>query len=282
RILIGVCSCRKHAGKRAAIRETWMSESVEGIEAVFFVGGKGELKGEEDTVVVEEPTDNYEYLPSKVRAFFRHALEEHEFDWIFKCDDDTYTALSRIHDLVDNEFDIIGNQCLTDRGAPSGGAGYFLNRKFVEKLVADESLPLTGDEDIIIGRAAILHGARPKSTPRLRLDASLFPKQDNNIVSAHWCSIDRMKAIHAIFTTKPSHTIHVRHPLWNDSVSLYENGTFKRNGSGCCGTWALRNGRNLSLHWFDWEAESFLPSSSCPENSTIEQYNTYVLNATSP
>ncbi len=50
---------------------------------------------EEDTVGLDAP-DGYNELPAKVKSFFRYALENYEFEWLFKCDDDTYLELSRL------------------------------------------------------------------------------------------------------------------------------------------------------------------------------------------
>lgn len=261
KILVGVCSCRTYGDKRQAIRETWLSNPIDDLECRFFVGNGDPLPEEPDTVVLPAD-DGYAFLPAKVRSFFAHALETSDFDWLFKCDDDTYVALDRLHELLDDRHGIIGSEYLAQRGSPSGGAGYLLSREIVRKLAGDGSLPLTGCEDVILGEAAIRHGAQPLPSARLRMDASRYPQPENDLVTAHWCSPDRLRAIHGGFLEEIKREIVVEHPSWQDRVSLFANGFFRRNGSGCSGAWEEDGAGALALKWFDWPEEVFLPEST--------------------
>ena len=80
--------------------------------------------------------DDYRHLPAKGLAFYQYALEHYDFDWLFKCDDDTYLALDRLESLCDGRYDLVGDMSLADRGFPSGGAGYLMSRALVEGMVA--------------------------------------------------------------------------------------------------------------------------------------------------
>ncbi|KAA2370664.1 hypothetical protein F2Y07_14450, partial [Alistipes shahii] len=135
KILVGICSCQRMKEKRDAVRETWLEHPADGIECVFFVGGKEGLEEERGDTVVLDTADGYDELPGKVKSFFRYALENYDFEWLFKCDDDTYVDLSRLESVVDDEYDLIGDVMVSTRHSPSGGAGYFLKRSMVEKLV---------------------------------------------------------------------------------------------------------------------------------------------------
>ena len=262
KILVGICSCEKYPHKRQAVRETWMSRPVSGIDCQFFIGGTSKSSEEPDTLVLPVD-DSYIMLPAKVIAFFAHALETSNFDWLFKCDDDTYLALNRLHELVPTMGEIVGNQSLADRGSPSGGAGYLLSRRVVTAIVADRTLQMEGDEDIIIGEAAVKHGAVPVVNNNLRWNATPYPHPDNRLVTAHWCSPERLRAIDARMMDQPVKTYEVRHHEWNDELRLYSNGTFHRSDSGCNGTWQFddENGKTLHLNWFDWKSESV---TACP------------------
>lgn len=251
RILVGICSCQKYPEKRQAVRETWLSNPVEGCDYRFFIGGETSLPEEPDTVVLPV-NDSYDALPGKVLAFFAHVLEISDFEWLFKCDDDTYLALDRLHDLVPENEALVGDISLAKRGFPSGGAGYLLSRQMVETIVADKTLPMTGAEDVIIGASAIRHGAKPLASPKLIYSANPHPRQGNRQISAHWCSPERLRAIHAALHFQPDRTFHAIHPHWEDLLDVFANGTYCRRKTGCNGQWHQDSDGALHLKWFDW------------------------------
>lgn len=263
RILVGICSCSRYPEKRQAVRSTWLALPSPNVECQFFIGGRESLADEPDTVVLPVD-DSYEGLPEKVLAYFAHALEHSGFDWLFKCDDDTYLVLDRLHDLVTDEGEIVGNESLRDRGSPSGGAGYLLSRRVVEQLVADASLAKRGPEDIIVGEAAIKHGATPVWTDRLRWNAVPCPRRDNSLITAHWCSPERLLAIHTNFIRQPVKTVQASHPDWRDCLELYDDGIFCRRSSGCSGLWEENRDGTTALRWFDWDEEVLVPSDDGP------------------
>ena len=254
-ILVGICSCRKYRSKRDAVRETWLTHPVEGIECRFFIGGCEPLPDEPDTIVVNAD-DSYDFLPQKVIEFCRYALENFAFEWLFKCDDDTYVALDRLHDLVEMGGELVGNETLAHRGSPSGGAGYLLSRRIVEQIANDKHLPQSGAEDIIIGEAAVRYGAMPVVTERLRWNAIPYPSPDNSLITAHWCKPDRLRAIHAVLIGRPSQMVHAMSSSWNDELVLFDDGFFFRKQSGCNGRWSFQNSRQITLQWFDWDEET--------------------------
>jgi hypothetical protein len=239
------------------IANSWLSEEIENIQPVFFVGGDREQWLDSHTVMVEAP-DDYAHLPQKIRKFFEFCLRNFDFEWIFKCDDDTYVAMDRLHSLISADHDIIGSPYLDERGSPSGGAGYFLTREMVRRLVADATLASVGDEDVIHGEAVIRYGARALGTHRLRMDASDFPRSDNDLVTAHWCSEARLEIIHSIRTGTGGERIPIKHPFWSDEVVLYEDGSFMRTGTRCHGRWHGLKGGIVILDWLDWPAEVFI------------------------
>ncbi|WP_338290164.1 glycosyltransferase [Luteolibacter sp. LG18] len=255
RILVGICSARKYGDKRQAVRDTWMSRPMPGIECLFFVGrGEEPVESGPDLVVVDAD-DGYEALPEKVLGFFDEALKHREFDWLFKCDDDTYLALDRLGELVDGEHDFVGNEFLERRGSPSGGAGYLLSRELVQKLSDDTGLALSGPEDVIIGEAAMGYGAKARATTRLCWNRERYPQPKNDVITSHWCSPERLDAIHQFLHGSPEREFQVFHRHWNDHLALYENGFFNRLRSGCGGRWREDEPGHLVLEWFQWPAE---------------------------
>ncbi len=86
----------------------------------LFLQGRRDWHWKRSATVVLDADDSYESLPGKVMAFFRHALKHEEFDWLFKCDDDTYVDTSRLWQLAEDGVDMAGSSYLMERGAPSG------------------------------------------------------------------------------------------------------------------------------------------------------------------
>ena len=272
RILVGVCSCHAARDRREACRETWLSQLPDGIAYKFFLGNKPKEEGkkpgteahqhlpEEDwsDVVQLNVNDSYAYLPSKGIAFYQYAVENYEFDWLFKCDDDTYVALERLESLCRSDCDLIGDVSVLKRSSPSGGAGYLMNRRLVERFVEHaHEVPETGAEDVIFGRMASDLGARLRADKRLYLGNDFPPEKDNVQVSCHWCSPQRLRDIHFLrFHYENSKLFRATHPYWRDEIRFFSNGRFMRCHTGCAGTFCYeKKKRILRLMWDDWDEE---------------------------
>lgn len=258
RILVGVCSCRKAVARRQAVRAAWMRGKTPGVMCRFFVGGEhGSPREGKDMIYLCAP-DTYNALPEKVLAFFRYAVDHYEFDWLFKCDDDTFVALDRLEELTNPEFDLIGNMLVNIRNAPSGGAGYFLSRRLVEQILRQPGILMTGAEDLVFGELAFRLGARCVATERLGMKPTPYPMPYNNLVTSHWCGPDYLRAIEAFQWKTPICRYDGEHVSWKDVLSFYDNGLFRREGSGCAGFYTLSSNA-LTLHWFSWGDESLIP-----------------------
>jgi hypothetical protein len=256
KMLVGICSTRAYTFRRAAVRETWLSLPAEGVHSIFFHGRTNSLTENPVDTVELDVRDDYEYLPAKVLAFFEHVLEHYEFEWLFKCDDDTYVAQDRLLSLAKDGVDLVGDPMLDVRRAPSGGAGYLLSRNIVEKIVSTPNFPRTGAEDWIVGRMVTTRfHASWVSTKNLCYDCSRMPRQENAVVSAHWCSPQKLKSIHIVYTNKPRIVCEGVHKDWRDKVLFFENGLFARKTSGCTGRWVRDKTGRLTLHWHEWPVE---------------------------
>lgn len=268
-ILVGICSCQRMKEKRSAVRETWMKHSVEGIECVFFVGGKDGLEEERGDTVMLDAADGYDDLPGKVRAFFRHALENYDFEWLFKCDDDTYLDLGRLSSLIDPEYSLIGDVMVSTRNSPSGGAGYLLKREMVEKLAAWPGFPERGAEDVVVGELVGKLGGRLKSTGRLYANNVYYPDAGNDMVTAHWCTPPILRALHGFNHSLPDLIGDASHPHWKDELHFYANGTFRRKASGCYGWWSMGEHGELMIKWLVWPMEQLLPQEGACVGSSL-------------
>ena len=257
-ILVGICSCLSARERRDTLRETWLRHPQPGIECLFFLGSDQPLPGEENDTVSLPARDDYDHLPEKVMAFFQYALEHYDFEWLFKCDDDTYLMLERLMSPLEPGLELIGDESLARRGAPSGGAGYYLSRSLVEKIVQIPDVPATGAEDLIYGEIAQTLKAKSKSTPLLQMASAPCPLPDNEIVSAHWCPPAIIRAIESLRTAEPIASYDVTHKHWQDKILFYDNGLFRRLSSGCMGRYE-HTPNALTLRWFSWAEETTVP-----------------------
>lgn len=261
-ILVGICSGRNYHERRQACRETWLTHPEPGVTCTFFIGaGNGTPEPDEhreDMLVLPAP-DDYNHLPAKVMAFFCHALEHYDFQWLFKCDDDTYIDLQRLPGLPQDGIDHMGNRMYEHRYEVSGGAGYFLSRAIVEKLVADNSFPPTGAEDVLVTQAVVRQKGKVVFTNRLNFACDAYPLPNNDLVTAHWCSPLMLRCIHAVNHGEPCCSYLGVHPAWQDEVLFYPHHVFRRKTSLCCGEWQWTKDNLLELRWARWPEDTLIP-----------------------
>jgi len=162
KVLVAVLSCAKHLNRNTACLETWASNAYlapapeRGIFAAlplpFGKNGShvslGLFTGKD-----LETGDEYVDLPAKIKSLCDFAIDD-DFDWLFKCDSDTFVWLDRLLASGFEQFDYIGwagGVVEPAQEYASGGAGYWLSRKAFE-IVA--KAPLTSDtcEDRWVGR----------------------------------------------------------------------------------------------------------------------------------
>lgn len=145
---------RETDGRIAAQRETWLKDvkSFPNVDARYFYGnpnfGKfadGGLVPGSDEVFLNVP-DDYEHLPEKMKEIYRWALD-HGYDYVYKCDDDTFVYVDRLMRSGFDEVDQMGFSNCTHglNSCPycyiTGGAGYTLSRKAMELILAAPPLP---------------------------------------------------------------------------------------------------------------------------------------------
>jgi len=175
-----------------------------GMTAKFFVG-EGPPVAEPDVVQVAAP-DTYIKLAWKTREAFRYALDFSDWDYVFKCDDDTYVVPERIESLVGEiqpgrQAQWIGSDVLKKDGYTAGGAGYLLARSIVQALQVAEMPRYDWEgEDMWCGCTARNH-VRCLWTPRLCQCSEPYPAQDNDQVTCHGCDPKLMALRHIQFLT---------------------------------------------------------------------------------
>ena len=257
RVLVGICSCTGADARRSAVRRTWLKGLPQGMTAVFFVGA-GPAVDKAD--VVQLPVqDDYCALPQKVQALFRYALERYDFDYLFKCDDDTYVCAERLLALAGEGGDYVGSTAWAAQGYASGGAGYLLSARSVA-VVAGARPAGRGAEDLWVGQVLGDQGIRLQPTARLQMDHRNLPGPRNQLISAHWCSAELMDIIEQGFrtpgSTDPLLTLFAQHPHWEGPLKLLRNGTFLGGAQSPHGRWSSKErGKTLVLEWFHWPKE---------------------------
>lgn len=142
-------SCERDAanGCHDALRRTWAAHMVPGLDYKIFVGqGTRALVGDEERLDV---ADDYSHLPEKSQAMRKWSLD-HDYDFMFKSDRDTYLSPRRLFSSGFERFDYCGHfprhpqegfiPVIADaRGAypyASGGCGYWTSRRAMEAIVA--------------------------------------------------------------------------------------------------------------------------------------------------
>jgi hypothetical protein len=171
KILIALTSCVRDAqnGIAQAQRETWLQDVAKYSEVQYrFFLGDGTPTGEneeplramakgahdvnrginyeekcktgdaqpasytpkDDEVVLHVP-DDYFHLVFKTKAMHKWALEN-GFDFVFKCDTDTYCDVDRLMASGFEQHDFTGWQSSPQHPVVAGGGGYWLSRKALE------------------------------------------------------------------------------------------------------------------------------------------------------
>jgi hypothetical protein len=226
-ILIGALSGWKHHERRERCLATWMADAAKvGVEAVFLLGcpalAAPELIAPHHLCL--PCADDYPSLPQRTLWFCRWALGERRkveggrrkdeippsafhlspfFDWdyLFKCDDDTYISIPRLLAFCDMDLggrDYVGAEWRPGVGYGSGGAGYFLSRK-AAGLVAQRLEQATGAEDLLVGRLLRAAGVEFSIEPRLVPFGSMEhrPKRENDLITLHGVQAGAFLAAHA-------------------------------------------------------------------------------------
>lgn len=144
KILIAIASCERDSlnGFNQAVRDTWLKDK--NVDYKFF-RGIGSAPAKEDEVILN-CKDDYLSLPEKTMEILKWAVNDN-YDYVFKCDTDTYVVLDRLLSSDFKNYDYVGH-FNGQLGKPnliysslytwaSGGSGYFLSRGAAWKIIAE-------------------------------------------------------------------------------------------------------------------------------------------------
>ena len=193
----------------AGIRETWAKDvsAFRNVDLRFFYGRPGVQSDDvqEDEVMLDV-ADDYVALPHKVKAIVEYALA-HGYDYLFKADDDTFVYVDR---LMASGFE---NRTYTGYCYPShgnyisGGPGYWLNRKAMDKVAA---AAVEGwAEDKWVGETLRKSGIRPERDGRYLpgfdrhyVELDKLPER-HGYISFHACTPEMMQKLYQ-FPPRPT------------------------------------------------------------------------------
>ena len=125
-VLIGIASCMRYHERRAAIRDTWLRRYHGTVVFCTGFGENGRLL--ENDIVTLDCEDTYEKLPHKMLLFFRTLLRHDQFDWMFKCDDDTYVKCESWHALLHNATWDYGGRVYAGSGGGAFNRAHHINK----------------------------------------------------------------------------------------------------------------------------------------------------------
>lgn len=219
RILFAITSCHKNGEQRQAQRETWLADIpelglwIDGEPALayyrFFLGGLPARVGQvESDCVYLECADDYPSLSRKTRALMQYARAD-DFDFVFKCDDDTFVRVARLLACGFQRFEYSG--FTEGRGGVTsgssqipfryaqGGAGYFVSRRPIA-ILANSMLDREYCEDAAVGKTLALHGIEPvhraTQQPQVGPLEIEYPAARRDFLTLHKCNADTMRRLY--------------------------------------------------------------------------------------
>lgn len=109
-LLVLIASSVQHSSKREAIRNSWLKLFSPLSKHFFVVGGKSYPEEEAillaesfehgDILILPSTKDDYSSLPEKVLRAFVHLSSTWTFEFLLKCDDDSFVRMPDIvHEL---------------------------------------------------------------------------------------------------------------------------------------------------------------------------------------
>jgi hypothetical protein len=197
KVILGVLSCHKHATRRDACRETWANvKQRDDVDLVFILGnGTGQWPVRDGCLLHCPCPDDYDSLSLKTRWLCLWAIANYTFDYLFKCDDDTYVHVDRLVNC-DAQGDYVGCEIPGHiYGHASGGGGYRLTRHAATQ-VGTYLMSSASYEDWLVGNLMTSVGIPLRSDSRFNYNCDRLPAPDNDQITCHWCSEQRMREIH--------------------------------------------------------------------------------------
>jgi len=139
KILIGIISCDNTHNKALSCLNTWLSE-VPAPHEYFFASSFNQSDFSEKFINCQPKEGEHRLrLPEKTFKMLTKALE-YDWDFFYKCDDDTYLVFDRLFKYLKNfnpSDDLyIGHKIYNPFPYAQGGSGYILSRSSLSKCLS--------------------------------------------------------------------------------------------------------------------------------------------------
>ncbi len=215
RIIIGALTAWKYPDRRDRCERTWVPDAERlGLDVVFLAGVPDIERPQRYGRMLCLPCPgDYPSLPQRTRWFCRWALSVDGWEYLFKCDDDTYVVAARLaaYDTMlevrcdssgtswpeRRPRDYIGAEWKPGVAYGSGGGGYLLSRR-AATIAAEKLTHETGAEDALVGQVLREAGIRLSIEPRFVPFGSMAhrPKPDNDLITVHGVNEEPFLASH--------------------------------------------------------------------------------------
>jgi hypothetical protein len=177
KILIAIPSCHALRHWHEVVRSTW-GKDIRGADLRFFLGSLPQAEDEVELNV----GDSLYALTHKTVEMYRWSQVQ-GYDFVFKCDLDTFVRPLRLLESDFYRFDWVGGQ---NSFFASGGAGYWLSRRAMEAVVEWPVEPGPA-EDVNTAHALLAKGIALRHEPRFLF----IPGQiiDASTITCHLSSV---------------------------------------------------------------------------------------------
>lgn len=212
KILTAILTCSGNQKRADACLDTWIKSIKDPHDYVFYGDKAQSEKMDKTWDCTPDGGECRSRLPEKTYKMLEKSLE-HEWDFLFKCDDDTYVAHNKLVKLIDKYNpleDLYIGYPIRSVGwtYAQGGAGYLLTRTAVKKcLNSFKSLKIA--EDYSVGKALLEEGVTLNGTKLLHTPCPNNAKKNQSIcvdaivkhnkITTHYVKPNTMENIYDIF-----------------------------------------------------------------------------------
>lgn len=189
--MIGLFSAPRFRDRLQLCEETWIPDAREAGQKYLVIQTEAmnsdeRLRLSGDRLLLNLP-DSLAALPQHVRTWCEFMLRLPDWDYLFKCDDDTYISIPRFmaYDLRGRDY--VGAWCQWwGESYCHGGAGYFLSRR-AATILAENLTEEFGAEDLLVGRTLRNAGIEPSWEGKFIgwADEENRPSRWNQAITAH-------------------------------------------------------------------------------------------------